>query len=136
MLYMRKLRSRYYKAKFNDSMPANLWFYSQLVNIEAGVHKATYKNLFDTFIKFLFRKYKIQKKELKKKTYFELVREREDNDDVIDLYGEIWNSIDEMKHASSNEVLSYIKKIKLIFNKGNFEDWIKTQKRKAPCNNC
>ncbi|MCL2065158.1 MAG: hypothetical protein FWG98_12440 [Candidatus Cloacimonetes bacterium] len=125
-----------YKPNYNYSMPTNLWFYYELVNMEADNRKAKYKYLLNLFSEFLFRKYNITPNDLKNKTYFEIVRERENDDDVIELYGNIWNSIDDLKHSSQNEVIAYIKSIKLIFNKGNFEDWIKQQKKNKPCNDC
>ena len=135
-IFLRKLRKKMYKPHFNDNMPHNLWFYYEMINMEADHKIATQKRLEKTFIDFLFRKYYISSEDLKKKSYFELVREREEDDNVIELYGEIWNNIEELKHKPQNEVLVYIKSIKLIFNKGNFEDWIQQHKRGKPCNDC
>jgi len=117
-------------------MPANLWFYTQLINIEIGEKKANQKTLKKIFIEFLYRKYRISKYDLSKKTIFVIVREKEDNDTIINLYGDIWNSIDDLKQKSNDEVIKYVKSIKLKFNKDGFDDWIKSQKIEKNCNNC
>jgi len=136
ILYLLKIRSKRYRINLNESMPADLWFYSQLVNIETDSKKAKPKNLLNIFIKYLCMKYSISRKDLKANLFFELVRKREKNDDFISLYGEIWNSIDEMKHSAPNEVVSYVRRIKLIFNRGDFEKWIREQKINKACNDC
>ena len=135
------IRQRKYILKIDiddDDMPHNLWFYSQLVNMEIGEIKPSYKNLLHLFKKFLYRRYMISKTDLKTNTIFEIVNRREYDKDVIDLYGEIWNNIDELKDKGSDEILVYTKSIKKRFNKGDFFEWIEERKKaeEEPCNNC
>jgi len=118
-------------------MPANLWFYEQLVNMEIKTIKPTSKNLETAFMQYLHRKYAITKQDLKRHTIFEVVGEREQNPDFIELYGDIWNKAQEMKHSPSTEVIAYIKSIKVYFNKENVSAWVQIQKAKREnCNDC
>ena len=136
LLYLRKIKKKKYKPQFNDTMPANLWFYSQLVNLEIDTKNANYNKLKKIFLEFLYRKYHISKFDLEKKSIFLLVKEKEENMAIIDLYGEIWNSIEDLKQSDNSDVILFIKSIKLNFNKDGYQEWVKSQKQSKPCNNC
>ena len=117
-------------------MPHNLWFYSQLINIEVSEKSANYKELYNCFINYLCRKYRITKSELKKQSIFDLVKSKEDDENLLDLYGELWNSINDLKQSSKSEVIHYVKSIKPLFNKEDFSEWIAEQKLRKDCNDC
>lgn len=138
--WLKKVKTRAYKSGFSDKdMPANLWFYSQLVNIEIGTVKASYRNLNQLFIRFLIRKYKISKIEFNSFSIFDLVKSKEKDKDILDIYGEIWNSIEDLKHKKKSEVIAYIKDIKKVFNKEDITEWLtlkKNQVKNKPCNDC
>ena len=137
LYWFQKVKRKAYKINSSDKyIPAHLWFYSQLVNFEIGVYKANSTNLFNYFVRFLYRKYKISKYDLKIKSLFDIVKDREDNRNLLDLYGEIWNSIEDLKHSSTNEVIEYIKSIKYLFNKEDVTEWIELRKNEKKCNDC
>jgi len=123
--------------QFDDNMPANLWFYDQLINIEINPKKASAKKLKKCFIAYLYRKYHITKTDLRKNTIFDIVAQREKNAHFIELYGDIYNTTQEMKHSHPSDVIAYIKSIKYVFNQDNVSDWIATrQTKKEKCNDC
>ncbi len=135
--WFRKVKVRAYKSSFSDKeMPVNLWFYSQLVNMEIGTLRPSYNNLQQLFYRFLVRKYKITKIEYKNFSIFNLVKNKEEDQEILNLYGEIWNSIEDLKHSPKNEVIAYIKQIKTIFNKKDVSEWIEQRKKSKPCNDC
>ena len=137
ILIFLRVKKKVYRPNYDSkNMPANLWLYSQLVDIEVGNYKANYKNLYNAFVSFLCKKYKISKDELKNNSIFELVKKREESPDLLELYGEIWNSVEELKHKGSAEIVAYIKNIKPLFNKENVSEWIEIQKTRKPCNDC
>ncbi|MCK9329323.1 MAG: hypothetical protein PHY08_14385 [Candidatus Cloacimonetes bacterium] len=136
-----KVRKRAYKTNISDGdIPAHLWFYSQLVDIEIGASRASSSNLKKKFIKFLYRKYKFTSYEVRKSTIFEVVRLKEANNEVLGLYGEIWNNIEDLKHSNKKEVISYIKTIKKFFNKEDVSGWLNQRKQmkqnQRQCNDC
>ena len=135
---VRSAMKRAYKSQYGDpTMPANIWFYSELVNMEIGETKPTQKNLNECFMKYLKRKYHIRKHHLEKFTIFQIVAQREEDPKYIELYGEIWNSIQELKQKSKGEVLAYIKTIKTAFNKERIDEWVKNREAsKEDCNDC
>jgi hypothetical protein len=140
IIYVVRIANRPKRTKFVEAnVPTNLWFYLQLVDLEIGSQKASYKNLLESFIHFLCRRYGIKDDDLKKQTIFEIVKAKEDEQPLLDLYGDIWNSIDDLKQSSENEVIQYIKSIKHYFKKDNLDYWIRERERereKKPCNNC
>ena len=125
IMFTIRIMRQAYKPNYDASkMPANLWFYSKLINLEVGNEKANYKNLLNSFITFLQKKYRIKDIDLKQKTIFEYVQSREDNEAILELYGEIWNDIDDLKNSSTQDIILYIKKIKTAFNKEDVSEWI------------
>jgi len=138
VLKVRGMMKRAYKPQYDDpSMPANIWFYSQLVNMEVGSTRANHKKLLNCFLSYLYRKYHIRKHHLETKTVFEVVAEREEDPQYIELYGEIWNSIQELKQKPKSEVIPYIKTIKGAFNKDRIDEWVKNREaNKKECNDC
>jgi len=116
-----------------DDMPANLWFYDQLINMEIMPKKATAKRLYQNFMQYLHRKYHINPKD----SVFEVVASKEKDPAFIELYGDIYNRTQEMKHSKPSEVLEYIKSIKHVFNQDNVSEWIaRRQRDKDDCNDC
>jgi len=137
ILFTIRIMRRAYRPHYDSSnMPANLWFYSKLINLEVGNEKANYQNLHNHFIGFLHKKYRIRKDDLKTNTIFEIVRKREENSEMLDFYGEIWNSIEDLKKSDTSEVVAYTKTIKTAFNKEDISEWLDLQKIKKPCNDC
>ena len=136
ILFIRKKRMQMYKPVYTDgNMPANVWFYSKLIDIEIGTEKATHRQLYRYFMEYLHRKYKIKKADLKKNTIYEIVANSENDENIINLYDEIYNDIDELKQKNKTDVIEYIKMIKPLFNKDNIDDWIKENKEKK-CDDC
>jgi hypothetical protein len=87
------------------------------------------------FYDYLQRKYKINDSDLKEKTIFQWVNEKEEDLEYIELYGDIYNRINELKQNDSSEVITYIKSIKKYFNQEDLTDWIE-KRRQENCNNC
>ncbi|HPY96475.1 MAG TPA: hypothetical protein PL063_04630 [Candidatus Cloacimonadota bacterium] len=117
------------------SIPANIWFYSQLVNFELGIDKVNSDILMNNFFEYLQRKYLISDDELKDKTIFKLVNENEKNEDYIELYGDIYHKIENLKQNDQENIILYIKSIKKYFNQDDLSEWIEKQKYND-CNNC
>ena len=137
IMFTIKIMRRAYKPNYDASrMPANLWFYSKLINLEVGNDKANYKNLHNSFMTFLMMKYRIRDNDLKQNSIFDLVQKREENMGILELYGEIWNDIEDLKNSEDSDVVRFIKKIKMMFNKDDVSEWIERQKLKKPCNDC
>ena len=137
--YLYKNRYLFQKKKKNDDdndLPSNIWFYYQLINIEFGEEKPTYQNLLNSFLRYLYRKYRIKVNDLKTKTVFEIVQEKETDPEWIELYGIVWNGIEELKQSHEEEVIKYIKTIKHYFKKDNINEWISQTRKEKPCNNC
>ena len=120
------------------TVPANFWFYSLLVNMQLGIEKVSAHRLMECFYNFLYKRYHIKKEELALKTVFEYVKEREDRADIIELYGKIWNDINDLQGKSDLEIIEYIKSIKLLFNKEDVDSWVSAKKfvKGNTCNNC
>jgi len=140
VFYTRSIKKRnshiYELSDAEEDMPANIWFYSKLVSMEIGEISANQVNLYDLFLKYLYRKYFISQEMLEKKTIFEIVNSKESDPNLIELYGEIWFSIESLKAKNPEDVIKYIKTIKSLFNKEYLSDWIEQQKKKEPCNDC
>jgi len=117
------------------SIPANIWFYSQLVNFELGIDKVNSDILMNNFFEYLQRKYLISDDELKDKTIFKLVNENEKNEDYIELYGDIYHKIENLKQNDQENIILYIRSIKKYFNQDDLSEWIEKQKYND-CNNC
>ncbi|HOE90585.1 MAG TPA: hypothetical protein PLV22_01250 [Candidatus Cloacimonadota bacterium] len=117
------------------NVPANIWFYSQLVNFELGIDKVNSDILMKSFFEYLQRKYLISDDELKNKTIFKLVNENEKNEDYIELYGNIYHKIENLKQNSQESIILYIKSIKKYFNQDDLSEWIERQKYND-CNDC
>jgi hypothetical protein len=64
--------------------------------------------MMNLFYSFLCRKYHIEKKDLKNNTIFDLVKNREDDSELLDLYGEIWNSIESLYRANLQGILHIV----------------------------
>ncbi|HOD53400.1 MAG TPA: hypothetical protein PKJ08_02625 [Candidatus Cloacimonadota bacterium] len=118
-----------------QKMPANIWFYSKLIDFELGIDKVNSMRLLKCFYDYLQRKYKINDSDLKEKTIFQWVNEKEEDLEYIELYGDIYNRINELKQNDSSEVITYIKSIKKYFNQEDLTDWIE-KRRQENCNNC
>jgi hypothetical protein len=134
MFYLKRRKKRI-RDRRNQTVPANIWFYSKLINYELSIEKVNPTILMNTFFEYLARKYDITKYDLKQKTIFQHVSEKELNLDYIELYGDIYHSIKELKHKNKSDVISYIKIIKVHFNKDNLTEWIEKRKDEK-CNNC
>ena len=88
-----------------------------------------------SFFEYLQRKYIISDDELKNKTIFKLVNENEKNEDYIELYGNIYHKIQNLKQNSQESIILYIKSIKKYFNQDDLSEWIERQKYND-CNYC
>ena len=125
------------RIKFEEiDVPANIWFYSMLVNMEIGIEKATYDKLMHYFMNYLYKKYQISREDLKTQSVFDLVSSKEDRQDVLDLYGDIWNSLEDLKESGRDDIVKYIKTIKFYFNKENLDGWISARNYNKQCNDC
>jgi hypothetical protein len=133
-----KARKRVHKPLYDDSLPAGLWFYTQLLNLELQPKKANCANLQKIFETFLKRKYHIRKHHLKEKSMFQIVEDREEVESVLDVYGLIWNNIMELKQKPNDDVIKYIKEIKVIFKNDNtnVDFFMKVNKKVKRCNDC
>jgi hypothetical protein len=89
----------------------------------------------NNFFEYLQRKYLISDDELKDKTIFKLVNENEKNEDYIELYGDIYHKIENLKQNDQENIILYIKSIKKYFNQDDLSEWIEKQKYND-CNNC
>jgi hypothetical protein len=136
IFWFRKSFKNVYKYRNNDSMPPGLWFYSELINLEIDIKKANYKNLNKTFFKYLEKKYKITKKEIKTNTIFEIVNEKEKQENLINLYGLIWNKINDLKQKNNSDVIKCINDLKRVFIEDNIDEWIVKYSSSNKCNNC
>ncbi len=136
IVFIKKIRSHSRRViyKTDTFIPAHLWFYSKLIDIEIGSSPATSKNVMVLFYKFLQRLYKISEKDFQQKTIFELVKAKENNSEILDFYGDLYNEINDLSENDPKEVLIYVKKIKNLFNKEDNSLWI--EQRKKECNNC
>jgi deoxyhypusine synthase len=139
IIWLRKAKRKIYRPTYSDgNMPAGLWFYSQLVSIEIVAEKADYQTLYDLYIRYLIKKYRIKDAELKEKTIFDIVKSLEHSENMLDFYGEIYNGIENLKHEKPESVIAYIKSIKMAFNKdSSIDEWVRKQRQKSRnCNDC
>ncbi len=138
IFYILRTKKRFLsKKKYKPRMilPPPLWFYSRLLDYEIGALKPTSENLMADFMSFLEKKYGITKEMLESFTIFHLVRVNESDNDIIELYGEMYNEIESLKQKTDQEVIQYIKKIKLYFNKEKYLSPL-PKRKKRDCNNC
>ncbi|PID29976.1 MAG: hypothetical protein CSB55_00645 [Candidatus Cloacimonadota bacterium] len=136
IVYMIKIRNKIFRRPrvYRDKLPAEIWFYSKLLDIQIGKEKANSDVLWNIFQSFLLRKYKLHEDLLKTYTIFKLVQVHEKDSAMIDFYGDIYAAIENLKHQTEEEVLSYVKSIKREFNKGDITEFI--SEKKGNCNNC
>lgn len=116
-------------------MPANIWFYSKLLDFELNIILVNGQNLENYFFFFLKKKYKIYEYELKTANLFDLVKEREIDQNYLEFYGEIYNRIQELKDSSPMDIINYIKEIKSYFNQDDLSVWLENRKT-DDCNDC
>lgn len=134
-IILKRIKRKKNRIGINETMPPNIWFYSKLLDLELNIVKPNTNNLWIMFQEYLKRKYKLSDKDLKNQSIFSLVKQKESDHDYIDLYGDIYQNIQDLKHSDGNEVILFIKSIKKYFNKEDLSDWI--EKRKIDnCNDC
>ncbi len=115
--------------RVRDRLAPDLWFYSALVDIEIGNAPATARHLTDIFFLYLQRRYKLPN--AKPETAFELVKQHETDERLIERYGEIYNTALSLKQNPRDDVIAYARQLKKAFNAG-----VAPQAAKQDCNNC
>ena len=115
LITARRRLKRYIRPR-KDRLPPRLWFYSSLVDMELGVAPNTAKHLEKLFYTFLQREYNLP--DIRPETAFSLVKERESDASRIDLYGEIYNEIESLKHMPAGSVIEYVRRLKPAFHEG------------------
>ncbi len=128
-------RKRFKALSKIQKMPPNIWFYSRLIDYELSIEKVNAQKLQACFYEYLERKYKLSDSDMNKKSIFEWVKAKESDEEYIDLYGDIYNQLNDMKQLPTNEVITYIKSIKKYFNQEDLTEWIE-KRRQENCNNC
>lgn len=136
LIFYKKIRRKAHRTLFqsDSSMPAHLWFYSKLVDMEIGTTPLSPKLLMKNFYIFLERFYNLSEKELQFKSIFDLVKLKEQDPEVLEFYGDLYNQINELPENSPQDIKEYIRKIKIFFNKKDVTNWI--EQRNKNCNNC
>jgi len=106
--------------------------------MQIGIEKPSYQRLHDCFSNYLYKRYSINKQEIQKSNIYDLIRSKEEKEDMLELYGEIWNSIEDLKDKETAEIIDYIKTIKFYFNKDGMVAWMSARKynKETNCNNC
>lgn len=134
-IILKRIKRKKNRINFNDSMPPNIWFYSKLLDLELNIEKPTPNNLWNLFHEYLKRKYKFSDNQLKTQSIFQLVSQNETDNEYIDLYGDVYQKIQDLKHSEPNDVILFIKSIKKYFNKEDLSEWIEIRKINN-CNDC
>lgn len=141
LFYSFRIHKKFSKNRFKPAKAVNpdIWFYSKLTDIEIGSYEANYFILSGLFLRFILYKYRMHFPRETKAEWtdqvFQTVKKHESNKKLIDLYGKIYNEIELLKQKKSDDVLSYVKKLKKEF----FRDSLNMQNSHnygKDCNNC
>jgi hypothetical protein len=130
--YRRNKNFNRFRADHN--MPANLWFYSKLIDMELSIEKADFMHLEKLFYDYLTRKYKLNKQNMSSEEIINQVKVLESEMEVLDLYAYVYEQI-KTESNQDNQIKDVIKNIKIYFNKDDFSVWLQSRNT-GECNNC
>jgi len=116
--YRFKKREIDYTYKGKPKLTPEMWFYSNLLDIELDRKKASYKYLKSSFETYLQKRYDYNGFFSEKNTLIALLDNKEKNERIKNFLKSTIKEIETLKQKDANEVISYVKLVKFSFNKG------------------
>lgn len=113
------------------NLPADYWFYSQLVDIE--LKNISSKKFFSIFIAYYQKKFHFKSSNPGRNFIFKQIEKYADGKQMLGFYKILYDEVILMKQKSEEEVIEYVKQIKHNFNKGDLKSWLNTHRRRSTC---
>lgn len=103
-------------------MPAEIWFYSRLLDLEIG--NLDYELYLPLYQEYLGRRYATRNIPKERETFINYLKEKEEDPKTQRFLAALYFEIAAVKQKGKEEVINHIKEIKFNFNQADLTAWL------------